>query len=91
MAVALVGLILWLVLDTARRPKQLISFAGICMFVIILFACSKHHSAVSLGFIYKAKKATPMTSYLITGRPFRWPHEGDVNSDSLAIGPAVDQ
>ncbi|XP_068962048.1 sodium/nucleoside cotransporter 2 [Petaurus breviceps papuanus] len=47
MAVAMVSLILWLVLDTAQRPKQLISFAGICMFVIILFACSKHHFAVS--------------------------------------------
>ncbi|XP_054988470.1 sodium/nucleoside cotransporter 2 isoform X2 [Sorex araneus] len=45
--VALIGLILWLALDTARRPEQLISFAGICMFVLILFACSKHHSAVS--------------------------------------------
>ncbi|XP_036591592.1 sodium/nucleoside cotransporter 2 [Trichosurus vulpecula] len=47
MVVALVGLILWLALDTAQRPKQLISFAGICMFVIILFACSKHHFSVS--------------------------------------------
>ncbi|XP_074091427.1 sodium/nucleoside cotransporter 2-like isoform X2 [Macrotis lagotis] len=46
-AVALVSLILWLALDTAQRPKQLISFAGICMFLIILFACSKHHFAVS--------------------------------------------
>ncbi|KAB1276965.1 Sodium/nucleoside cotransporter 1 [Camelus dromedarius] len=45
--VALIGLILWLALDTAQRPEQLISFAGICMFVLILFACSKHHSAVS--------------------------------------------
>ncbi|XP_008060845.1 sodium/nucleoside cotransporter 2 [Carlito syrichta] len=45
--VSLVGLILWLCLDTAQRPEQLISFAGICMFVIILFACSKHHRAVS--------------------------------------------
>ncbi|XP_012583989.1 PREDICTED: sodium/nucleoside cotransporter 2 [Condylura cristata] len=44
---ALVGLILWLAIDTAKRPQQLISFAGICMFVVILFACSKHHSAVS--------------------------------------------
>uniref|UniRef100_A0A8C9Q3S0 Sodium/nucleoside cotransporter n=1 Tax=Spermophilus dauricus TaxID=99837 RepID=A0A8C9Q3S0_SPEDA len=42
-----VGLILWLVLDTAQRPEQLISFAGICMFILILFVCSKHHSAVS--------------------------------------------
>ncbi|XP_047396799.1 sodium/nucleoside cotransporter 2 [Sciurus carolinensis] len=42
-----VGLILWLALDTAQRPEQLISFAGICMFILILFVCSKHHSAVS--------------------------------------------
>ncbi|XP_027781572.1 sodium/nucleoside cotransporter 2 [Marmota flaviventris] len=42
-----VGLILWLVLDTAQRPEQLISFAGICMFILILFVCSKHHSVVS--------------------------------------------
>nr|XP_054095566.1 sodium/nucleoside cotransporter 2 isoform X6 [Callithrix jacchus]XP_054095567.1 sodium/nucleoside cotransporter 2 isoform X6 [Callithrix jacchus]XP_054095568.1 sodium/nucleoside cotransporter 2 isoform X6 [Callithrix jacchus]XP_054095569.1 sodium/nucleoside cotransporter 2 isoform X6 [Callithrix jacchus] len=45
--VSLVVLILWLALDTAQRPEQLISFAGICMFILILFACSKHHSAVS--------------------------------------------
>ncbi|XP_032153475.1 sodium/nucleoside cotransporter 2 isoform X14 [Sapajus apella] len=44
---SLVGLILWLALDTAQRPEQLISFAGICMFILILFACSKHHSAVA--------------------------------------------
>ncbi|XP_074145637.1 sodium/nucleoside cotransporter 2 isoform X2 [Sminthopsis crassicaudata] len=47
MAVAMVGLLLWLILDTAQRPKQLISFAGICMFVIVLFAFSKHHFAVN--------------------------------------------
>ncbi|XP_028926453.1 sodium/nucleoside cotransporter 2 [Ornithorhynchus anatinus] len=46
-AAALVGLCLWLGLDTAQRPKQLISFAGICTFIIILFACSKHPRAVS--------------------------------------------
>lgn len=44
---ALLGLVLWLSLDTARRPEQLVSFAGICVFVGILFACSKHHRAVS--------------------------------------------
>ncbi|XP_037689057.1 sodium/nucleoside cotransporter 1 isoform X2 [Choloepus didactylus] len=44
---ALLGLFLWLLLDTSRRPEQLVSFAGICVFIIILFACSKHHSAVS--------------------------------------------
>ncbi|XP_007943315.1 sodium/nucleoside cotransporter 1 [Orycteropus afer afer] len=44
---ALLFLILWLILDTSRRPEQLVSFAGICVFVLLLFACSKHHRAVS--------------------------------------------
>ncbi|XP_032751869.1 sodium/nucleoside cotransporter 1 [Rattus rattus] len=42
-----VGLILWLSLDTAQRPEQLVSFAGICVFLVLLFAGSKHHRAVS--------------------------------------------
>lgn len=46
-AAALLGLVLWLILDTSRRPEQLVSFAGICVFVGLLFACSKHHRAVS--------------------------------------------
>lgn len=40
------GLIIWLALDTARNPEQLISLAGFCFLVLFLFACSKHHSAV---------------------------------------------
>ncbi|XP_004432081.1 PREDICTED: sodium/nucleoside cotransporter 1 [Ceratotherium simum simum] len=44
---AFLGLVLWLVLDTSRRPEQLVSFAGICVFISLLFACSKHHHAVS--------------------------------------------
>ncbi|XP_066211528.1 sodium/nucleoside cotransporter 1 [Saccopteryx leptura] len=44
---AFLGLVLWLVLDTSRWPEQLVSFAGICVFISILFACSKHHRAVS--------------------------------------------
>lgn len=43
----LIGLIVWLVVDTAKRPAQLISFGGVCMFVIFLFIVSKHHRAVS--------------------------------------------
>uniref|UniRef100_A0A8C8SLQ0 Sodium/nucleoside cotransporter n=1 Tax=Pelusios castaneus TaxID=367368 RepID=A0A8C8SLQ0_9SAUR len=43
----LVGLIVWLALDTSKRPEQLISFAGLCALVLFLFACSKHHGAVS--------------------------------------------
>lgn len=41
------GVILWLSLDTAQRPEQLVSFAGICVFLVLLFAGSKHHRAVS--------------------------------------------
>ncbi|NXP08564.1 S28A1 protein, partial [Thinocorus orbignyianus] len=41
------GLIAWLVLDTARNREQLISLAGFCFLVLFLFACSKHHGAVS--------------------------------------------
>ncbi|ELK18302.1 Sodium/nucleoside cotransporter 1 [Pteropus alecto] len=44
---AFLGLVLWLVLDTSRRPEQLVSFAGTCVFISILFACSKHRHAVS--------------------------------------------
>ncbi|NXW48230.1 S28A1 protein, partial [Nyctiprogne leucopyga] len=41
------GLIIWLALDTSRNPEQLISLAGFCFLVLFLFACSKHHGAVS--------------------------------------------
>ncbi|XP_045417582.1 sodium/nucleoside cotransporter 1-like isoform X2 [Lemur catta] len=44
---ALLFLVLWLSLDTSRRPEQLVSFAGMCVFIAVLFACSKHHRAVS--------------------------------------------
>ncbi|XP_029431030.1 sodium/nucleoside cotransporter 1 [Rhinatrema bivittatum] len=46
-AAILLGLVLWLALDTSKRPEQLISFGGVCMFLVFLFACSKHHRAVS--------------------------------------------
>ncbi|KAF1493275.1 Sodium/nucleoside cotransporter 1, partial [Megadyptes antipodes antipodes] len=41
------GLITWLALDNSRNPEQLISLAGFCFLVLFLFACSKHHGAVS--------------------------------------------
>ncbi|NWU45511.1 S28A1 protein, partial [Hylia prasina] len=43
----LAGLVVWLVLDTGRNPEQLISLGGFCFLVLFLFACSKHHGAVS--------------------------------------------
>uniref|UniRef100_A0AAQ4PMD1 Sodium/nucleoside cotransporter n=1 Tax=Gasterosteus aculeatus aculeatus TaxID=481459 RepID=A0AAQ4PMD1_GASAC len=45
---AAVGLlVLWLVLDTSRRPEQLISFGGVCMFVVLVFLLSAHRTAVT--------------------------------------------
>uniref|UniRef100_G3TI96 Sodium/nucleoside cotransporter n=1 Tax=Loxodonta africana TaxID=9785 RepID=G3TI96_LOXAF len=44
---SLIRLCLWLALDTAQRPEQLTPSSGICVFIGILFVCSKHHSAVS--------------------------------------------
>ncbi|XP_069078442.1 sodium/nucleoside cotransporter 1 [Pleurodeles waltl] len=41
------GLIAWVALDTSKRPEQLISFGGVCVFIVFLFICSKHHRAVS--------------------------------------------
>ncbi|KAM4675107.1 sodium/nucleoside cotransporter 2-like [Discoglossus pictus] len=43
----LAGLITWLAVDTSKRPEQLISFGGVCMFIVFLFIMSKHHRAVS--------------------------------------------
>ncbi|NWQ83598.1 S28A2 protein, partial [Columbina picui] len=43
------GLIAWLALDTSKNPEQLISLAGFCFFVLLLFACSKHHRAVRVS------------------------------------------
>uniref|UniRef100_F7DBG1 Solute carrier family 28 member 1 n=1 Tax=Macaca mulatta TaxID=9544 RepID=F7DBG1_MACMU len=47
---AFLGLVLWLSLDTSRRPEQLVSFAGICVFIALLFACSKHPCAIFLSY-----------------------------------------
>ncbi|XP_039988657.1 sodium/nucleoside cotransporter 1 [Xiphias gladius] len=40
-------LVAWLVLDTSKRPEQLISFGGVCMFVVLEFLFSAHRTAVS--------------------------------------------
>ncbi|KAF1386703.1 hypothetical protein PFLUV_G00097650 [Perca fluviatilis] len=44
---AVVLLVLWLALDTRQRPQQLISFGGVCMFVVLVFLLSAHRTAVS--------------------------------------------
>lgn len=47
--VAVLGLLVtWLVLDTSKRPEQLISFGGICLFILLLFLLSAHKTAVSV-------------------------------------------
>ncbi|XP_041034409.1 sodium/nucleoside cotransporter 1 [Carcharodon carcharias] len=49
---ALVGLITWLAIDTARRPEQLVSFGGLCLLVFLLFIFSKRHRAVSFRALF---------------------------------------
>ncbi|KAK2894788.1 hypothetical protein QQF64_012265 [Cirrhinus molitorella] len=46
--VIVVGLLVaWLAIDTRKRPEQLISFAGVCLFIIGLFLFSAHRTEVS--------------------------------------------
>ncbi|KAM4734661.1 sodium/nucleoside cotransporter 1 [Anableps anableps] len=40
-------LVVWLVLDTSKRPEQLISFGGVCMFIVLLFLSSAHRAMIS--------------------------------------------
>lgn len=47
--VVLVLLVVWLVLDTSQRPEQLISFGGVCVFILLLFLLSAHRTAVSFA------------------------------------------
>lgn len=42
-------LVVWLVLDTSKRPEQLISFGGVCMFIVLLYLFSAHRSMVSFA------------------------------------------
>lgn len=62
---ACLGLVLWLILDTSQRPEQLVSFAGICVFISLLFACSKHHRAVSAELSGPAWAAAPSLPALL--------------------------
>ncbi|KAJ8340491.1 hypothetical protein SKAU_G00351240 [Synaphobranchus kaupii] len=40
-------LVTWLVVDTSKRPEQLISFGGVCMFVVLLYIFSAHRHAIA--------------------------------------------
>ncbi|XP_048024859.1 sodium/nucleoside cotransporter 1 isoform X2 [Megalobrama amblycephala] len=40
-------LVAWLAVDTRKRPEQLISFAGVCLFIIAIFLFSAHRTAVN--------------------------------------------
>lgn len=42
-------LVVWLALDTSKRPEQLISFGGVCMFIVLVFLLSAHRTAVSFA------------------------------------------
>lgn len=41
-------LVAWLALDTSKRPEQLVSFGGVCMFIMVIFLLSAHRAAVSV-------------------------------------------
>ncbi|XP_059362354.1 sodium/nucleoside cotransporter 2-like isoform X1 [Carassius carassius] len=46
--VIVVGLLVaWLAIDTRKRPEQLISFGGVCLFIIAIFLFSAHRTAVN--------------------------------------------
>uniref|UniRef100_A0A667ZJE9 Sodium/nucleoside cotransporter n=1 Tax=Myripristis murdjan TaxID=586833 RepID=A0A667ZJE9_9TELE len=40
-------LVVWLAVDTSKRPDQLISFGGVCMFIVLVFLLSAHRTEVS--------------------------------------------
>ncbi|XP_044048015.1 sodium/nucleoside cotransporter 1 [Siniperca chuatsi] len=40
-------LVAWIIFDTSQRPEQLISFGGVCMFIVLIFLLSAHRTAVS--------------------------------------------
>ncbi|XP_046890105.1 sodium/nucleoside cotransporter 1 [Hypomesus transpacificus] len=40
-------LVTWLAVDTSQRPEQLISFGGVCMFVLVIYIFSAHRTAVA--------------------------------------------
>ncbi|KAK7891567.1 hypothetical protein WMY93_023530 [Mugilogobius chulae] len=48
--IVLVLLVVWLVIDTSKRPEQLISFGGVCMFIVVIFLCqlTGRHSVMSI-------------------------------------------
>nr|XP_020469570.1 sodium/nucleoside cotransporter 1-like [Monopterus albus] len=45
--VVVILLVVWLALDTSQRPEQLISFGGVCMFIVLVFLLSAHRTVVS--------------------------------------------
>ncbi|KAL7870599.1 hypothetical protein SRHO_G00080960 [Serrasalmus rhombeus] len=45
--VVVVGLLVaWLAVDTSKRPEQLVSFGGVCLFILGIFIFSAHRHAV---------------------------------------------
>ncbi|KAL0968291.1 hypothetical protein UPYG_G00264890 [Umbra pygmaea] len=45
--VVLALLVTWLAVDTSKRPEQLISFGGVCMFILVIFIFSAHRKMVA--------------------------------------------
>lgn len=63
---AVLGLLVaWLVVDTRHRPEQLISFAGVCMFIVLLFLLSAHRSAVSFTISHRMAFLVAVTTTVL--------------------------
>ncbi|KAJ8003280.1 hypothetical protein DPEC_G00167780 [Dallia pectoralis] len=45
--VVLVLLVTWIAVNTSKRPEQLISFGGLCIFLLVIFIFSAHRKSVS--------------------------------------------
>ncbi|XP_005159357.1 sodium/nucleoside cotransporter 1 isoform X2 [Danio rerio] len=51
--VIVVGLLVaWLAVDTRKRPEQLISFGGVCLFIVAIFLFSAHRTAVRWSTVF---------------------------------------
>lgn len=61
-------LVAWLAVDTSKRPEQLISFGGICMFIVILFLSSAHRTAVRVMSL--TVRGVLIDPFLYNGTPF---------------------
>lgn len=69
LVVAVALLVVWLVLDTRHRPQQLISFGGVCMFVVVIYLLSAHRAAVSFAMSHTMALLTAVAATVLKPHP----------------------